>query len=241
MTAVMTRPGDGLAGWPAWTCPCLRMAAGSGPSWRIWPTWSSRTARGSVSRAGAVSSRPGRPPRPWRPGWRRPLAASGTPCRHSTRLSGWRWTGWPSCAASRRPTRGCSPVAARQRTWSRWERHGSGRSSGAATMSPPTACPRPCGPGSTHPGRRITLSSGPPRCSGWAAPGPGALRVTSGSGSMWRRCGPRSPRMSVTEWSRWRWWAPQARPTPGRLTRWATWRRSPASTAPGSTSTAPTG
>jgi hypothetical protein len=24
-------------GWPAWMCPCRRMAAGSGPSSRIWP------------------------------------------------------------------------------------------------------------------------------------------------------------------------------------------------------------
>ena len=57
---------------------------------------------------------------------------------------------------------------------------------------------------------------------GWAVPGPGTSRVTPGSGSMLRRCGPRSPKMSVTAWSRWRWWAQPALPTPGRLTRWAT-------------------
>ena len=62
---------NGLAGWPAWTYPCLRPAAEPGPLSQTWPKWSSRTVRGLVSRAGAASLRPGRPPLRWRLGWRR--------------------------------------------------------------------------------------------------------------------------------------------------------------------------
>src|SRR5262252_9566730 len=54
MTAVTTQHAGGLAGWPAWTYPCLRPAAGSGPLPPTWPRWSSRTVRGLVSRAVAA-------------------------------------------------------------------------------------------------------------------------------------------------------------------------------------------
>jgi aromatic-L-amino-acid/L-tryptophan decarboxylase len=37
MTPVTTQHGGGLAGWPSWTCPCLRTVAGLRPLSQTWP------------------------------------------------------------------------------------------------------------------------------------------------------------------------------------------------------------